>query len=81
LSDISDDLKDITDLNVSIMWTAGALISNPAEVQAFMKALFTGTLLSQESLEQMLAVHQTDVPGQYYGLGIAKYTFDKGIFA
>ncbi|MBW3114645.1 beta-lactamase family protein [Bacillus sp. MCCB 382] len=81
LSDISDDLKDITDLNVSIMWTAGALISNPAEIQTFMKALFTGTLLSQESLEQMLAVHQTDVPGQYYGLGIAKYTFDKGISA
>ncbi|WP_179884895.1 serine hydrolase [Bacillus sp. AFS015802] len=81
LTDISDDITEITNLNVSIMWTAGALISNTAEIQTFMKALFSSTLLSQESLEQMLNFHETDHPNQFYGLGLYRYTFESGMQA
>jgi D-alanyl-D-alanine carboxypeptidase len=81
LSDISDEKSELTELNVSIMWTAGALISNPAEIQKIMKALFSNLLLSQVSLEQMLDFHETDIPNQFYGLGLYKYTFDNGMQA
>ena len=81
LTDLSDDLTHITDLNVSIMGTSGALVSTPAEIQTFMKALFGGTLLSQESMKQMLVFHETDEPERCYGLGLYKYTFEKGMIA
>jgi D-alanyl-D-alanine carboxypeptidase len=81
LTDISDEISEITELNVSIMWTAGALISNPAEIQTIMKALFSDILLSQASLEQMLDFHEADNPNQFYGLGLYKYTFENGMQA
>lgn len=81
LTDLSDDLTHITDLNVSIMGTSGALVSTPAEIQTFMKALFGGTLLSQESMKQMLVFYETDEPERCYSLGLYKYTFEKGMVA
>ncbi|MEI2663118.1 serine hydrolase domain-containing protein [Rossellomorea sp. LJF3] len=81
LTDLSDDITHITALNVSIMGTSRALVSNPAEIQTFMKALFGGSLLSQESMKQMLVFHETDDPKQFYGLGLYKYTFEKGMVA
>ncbi|UXH45116.1 serine hydrolase [Rossellomorea vietnamensis] len=81
LTDLSDDITYITDLNVSIMGTSGALVSNPAEIQTFMKALFGGSLLSQESMKQMLIFHETDDSERFYGLGLYKYTFENEIAA
>lgn len=81
LSDLSDEVTEITKLNVSIIWTAGALISNPPEIQTFMKALFNGNLLLEGSLKEMMQFHETDEPKQAYGLGLHRYTFDEGVQA
>ena len=78
MSELSDELTFINILNVSISWTAGALISNAIEIQSFMKALFNGSLLSEESLKEMVHFQGTDDPSQSYGLGIQKYSFDNG---
>ncbi|MGF3102873.1 serine hydrolase domain-containing protein [Rossellomorea sp. DUT-2] len=78
LTDFSDEISEITNLNISIIWTAGALISNPIEIQTFMKALFNGQLLSEESLTEMMCFLEADDPKHSYGLGIQQYTFEDG---
>ena len=77
----SSDLTKITELNVSILWTAGALISNPSEIQSFMKAVISGGLLSDGSMHQLLEFQETNDPNIFSGLGINKYWFDKGLQA
>lgn len=78
LTDFSDEISEITNLNVSILWTAGALISNPIEIQTFMKALFNGKILSEESRNDMMQFLEADDPKHSYGLGLHQYTFDDG---
>ncbi|MGE6752807.1 serine hydrolase domain-containing protein [Rossellomorea sp. NPDC071047] len=78
LTDLSDEISEITNLNVSIIWTAGALISNPFDIQTFMKSLFNGQLLSKESMTEMMCFLEADDPKQSYGLGLQQYTFDNG---
>lgn len=78
LTDLSDEISEITNLNISILWTAGAVISNPLEIQRFMKSLFNGQLLSKESLTEMMCFLEADDPKQSYGLGLHQYTFDDG---
>lgn len=78
LTDLSDEISEITNLNISILWTAGAVISNPLEIQTFMKSLFNGQLLSKESLTEMMCFLEADDPKQSYGLGLHQYTFDDG---
>ncbi|MFI8687070.1 serine hydrolase domain-containing protein [Rossellomorea sp. NPDC077527] len=81
LTDLSGDLTKITELNVSMLWTAGALISNPSEIQSFMKAVISGGLLSDGSMHQMLEFQETNDPNILSGLGINKYWFDNGLQA
>ncbi|WRP04549.1 serine hydrolase domain-containing protein [Rossellomorea aquimaris] len=78
LTDLSDEISEITHLNVSIIWTAGAVISNPLDIQTFMKSLFNGQLLSKESLTEMMCFLEADDPKQSYGLGLHQYTFEDG---
>ncbi|MGD6956669.1 serine hydrolase domain-containing protein [Rossellomorea aquimaris] len=78
LTDLSDEISEITNLNVSIIWTAGALVSNPIEVQTFVKALLKGKLLSEESMNDMMQFLEADDPKHSYGLGLHQYTFDDG---
>jgi len=78
LTDLSDEISEITHLNVSIIWAAGALISNPIDIQTFMKSLFNGHLLSKKSLTEMMCFLEADDPKLSYGLGLHQYTFDDG---
>ncbi len=56
------------------MWAAGAVVSSPADIHAFLRALVGGGVLSEASFAEM-----TD-PGQDggYGLGIEILTFPSG---
>lgn len=75
------DLLDITALDTSFAWSAGAMVSTPHELNVFMQALLDGELLNEESLAEM----QTTVPagdelwpGAGYGLGLQSYPLSCG---
>lgn len=69
--------KDVTDVNPSWAWSAGAGISTASELAAFAKALTDGTLLGPEMQQRRLdSVEPTDPDapdGPGYGLGLAKF--------
>jgi D-alanyl-D-alanine carboxypeptidase len=80
-AETAGDLRDITDLDTSFAWAAGALVSTPSELNTFMTALLDGTLLGDDGLAQM----QTTVPagdeltpGAGYGLGLQSYPLSCG---
>lgn len=57
-------------------WAAGAIVSTAADVATFYGALLSGRLLRPALLRQMETTHaqaKFDVPGQRYGLGLARY--------
>lgn len=75
------DLLDITALDSSFAWSAGAMVSTPRELNVFMQALLDGELLNEESLAEM----QTTVPAgdelwpeATYGLGLQSYPLSCG---
>ncbi|WP_167149271.1 serine hydrolase domain-containing protein [Actinomyces sp. ZJ308] len=75
-------LEDITEMDPSWGWAAGAMISTPSELNAFFQALFDGRLLSRASIEEMKA-NALDAssrlgPGAVYGLGLIGYTLSCG---
>lgn len=59
-------------------WTAGGLVSTAEDVATFARALFGGTLLSDDMLQEMLTFASVDFPAgevygyPLYGLGVAK---------
>lgn len=66
---------DVTGLNPSAAWAAGAIISNAADLSAFYRALMTGTLLTPQLLREMkTTVAQDPADPNYfrYGLGIER---------
>ena len=74
-------LTDITNIDPSLGWAAGQLISTPRDVNAFMTALVDGSLMSAASLAEM----QTTIPipdefwaGEQYGLGLVSYPLSCG---
>ena len=57
-------------------WAAGAIISNAADTATFYRALLSGRMLSARLLRAMQVTHAQkhfDIPGQRYGLGLARY--------
>ena len=65
------ELFDVTTLfSPSWAWTAGALISTPADLTAFYRALLTGELVGPALLEEMMDTVPAG-PGEGYGLGIS----------
>jgi D-alanyl-D-alanine carboxypeptidase len=68
----SRELVDRTDyLDPSIVWAAGAMISNLEDLKVWAKALAEGELLSDAShKEQMDWVDLPDDPNSKYGLGV-----------
>ncbi|MEM7117079.1 MAG: serine hydrolase domain-containing protein, partial [Chloroflexota bacterium] len=61
-------VTDITELQESIGWSAGGLVSTAPDLIAFARGLFSGALFDNpESLVAMT----TPAPGSSYGLGIA----------
>jgi D-alanyl-D-alanine carboxypeptidase len=80
---LTDDgeLGDITAMDPSFAWSAGAMVASPSDLNRFMQALLDGELLSEESLAEM----QTTVPAgdelwpeATYGLGLQSYPLSCG---
>jgi D-alanyl-D-alanine carboxypeptidase len=76
------DLVDVSTQDMSMAWSAGALVSTPSDVNRFFTALLGGKLLRQQELEEM----QTTVPAPNfglrpdprYGLGLAPFELSCG---
>jgi D-alanyl-D-alanine carboxypeptidase len=68
-------LVDVTELNPSAAWAAGAIISNAPDLSRFYQALMTGKLLTPSMLREMKTTVPTDPTnpsGPGYGLGILR---------
>ena len=74
-------LRDITDLDPSFFWSAGAMIASPSELNRFMQALMRGELVNSTSLSEMqagIAIDDELLPGGAYGLGLLSYPLSCG---
>ena len=67
-------LEDVTDLDTSLTWAAGGMVSTPSELNTFFQTVFDGRLLTQASIDEMKngAVDASSYlgPGTVYGLGL-----------
>ena len=67
-------LEDMTDLDTSLAWAAGGMVSTPSELNTFFQAVLDGRLLTQASIDEMKngAVDASSYlgPGTVYGLGL-----------
>jgi D-alanyl-D-alanine carboxypeptidase len=64
------ELLDVSEQDMSMAWSAGALVSTPSEVNRFFAALLNGKLLRPQELKEM----QTTVAAPGFGLaGDARY--------
>ena len=66
-------LEDMTDLDTSLAWAAGGMVSTPSELNTFFQAVFDGRLLTQASIDEMkkgVDVDSSELPGAVYGLGL-----------
>lgn len=66
-------ISEYKDLNVSLAWTAGALISTPVDLNRFMFGLLNHQIISNNSLEDMMTFKETGDDGQYYGFGLYQF--------
>jgi D-alanyl-D-alanine carboxypeptidase len=73
---------DVTGLNPSHAWAAGAIVSNSADLSRFYRALMTGKLLDRPELRQMkttVPMDPNDPNGTFrYGLGLQRVDDDCG---
>ena len=77
----SFDMVEISNgLPASRVWAAGAVISTPKDMTIFIRALLSGELLNQNSLEQMQEFVVTKIVGMpfLYGLGLMAYPSEFG---
>ncbi|MBT2459531.1 serine hydrolase [Streptomyces sp. ISL-86] len=72
-------LVDSTEQTVSWAQSAGAMISNSADLSTFMSALLSGKLLSPRVLDAMITTTPTDTTNtRFYGLGLRRYDLSCG---
>ncbi|CAM5363650.1 Class A beta-lactamase-related serine hydrolase OS=Streptomyces alboniger OX=132473 GN=CP975_15140 PE=4 SV=1 [Streptomyces alboniger] len=72
-------LVDSTEQTVSWAQSAGAVISDPADLNTFTTALMRGRLLSPRMLDAMTTVTPTDTTQtRFYGLGLRRYDLSCG---
>lgn len=67
-----DGATDVTGFSPSIGWAGGGIVSTPADVNEFFRALLDGRLLPPELLKEMMTTVVDDRNGMVYGLGIEK---------
>ena len=79
--DPTGELRDITALDTSWAWSAGAIVASPSDLNRFMQALLAGDLTSDAALAEM----KTTVPSgdelwpeATYGLGLQGYPLSCG---
>lgn len=80
-SDYPGPLQEITEIDTSTAWSAGALVSTPTELNLFTQALLRGDLTSDESLalmQQTVAAPDPFHPDNAYGLGLQSFSLDDG---
>ncbi|GAA1964071.1 serine hydrolase domain-containing protein [Kitasatospora viridis] len=66
-------LRDVTEIDPSAAWSAGAMVSTSSDLTRFFSELMKeGHLLSGPELDQMRTTVPTGVPGYDYGLGIMR---------
>lgn len=71
LEDDDGELIPITGhLDMTWAWAAGAMASTPEDLMVFARALFTGQLISQASLDKMTTPEGPAIDAEY-GLGLA----------
>lgn len=63
--------------DISFLGPAGAVVSTPIDLARFMRALFSGQLLSKESMGEVTKVLPVG-EGESYGLGITRTQYRKG---
>lgn len=82
--DTRGELRDITEMEPSFAWAAGAMVSSPGDLNRFSQKLLNGGLLSKASLEAMKSgVPAGDElwPKAVYGLGLQGFPLSCGGFA
>lgn len=67
---ISTPSDDVTEINQSSDWTAGAMISNADNLLTWLGVLLDGSLLNEEYQEERFSFIQDKNMGEMYGLGI-----------
>ncbi|MFC5029276.1 MULTISPECIES: serine hydrolase domain-containing protein [Streptomyces] len=73
-------LVDSTDQTVSWAQSAGAMVSNPRDLNRFFSSLLGGRLLSSGMLTEMLKMTPSDDTGtRFYGLGLRQRDLSCGI--
>jgi D-alanyl-D-alanine carboxypeptidase len=71
---------DVTEINPSWAWAAGALVSTAADVSRFYRSLLGGRLLDRRLLEEMKTTVPDPEVGGEYGLGLARVQTPCGAF-
>lgn len=71
---------DMTKMNTSFDWAGGGLVSTTADLAKFIRALFSGKLISSPSLKKMATMHFTGYHNNPYGLGLNESTFGGDIY-
>lgn len=61
--------RQAAELDFSVPGGAGSIVSTPADLAKFIQALFDGTLVSRESLQQMTAMREAE------GMGLEAFSF------
>ncbi len=61
--------KPVPETHPSMLFSAGAIVSTPADMARFIQALFDGKIVSRQSLDQMKSIQDGD------GLGMEPFTF------
>lgn len=70
-------LQDVTKMDPSWAWAAGAMISSPSDTNRFFAALLAGDLLGPAELDQMRTTVPA-FPGRGYGLGLMSWDLPCG---
>jgi D-alanyl-D-alanine carboxypeptidase len=69
---IEGTLVSLSETNLSWAWTFGGMISTPADLARFSRAVFAGELISQASFKEMFTFVPADKPGKFEGMGVYK---------
>ncbi|MBW8872053.1 MAG: beta-lactamase family protein [Leifsonia sp.] len=67
---VCEPMRDVSRLSPSQGWTAGGVVSNVHDLQAFGKALASGSLLSEKSRKAQVDAVVNGQSWQRYGLGV-----------
>jgi D-alanyl-D-alanine carboxypeptidase len=72
-------LVDLTEINPSVAFAAGEMISTTADLSRFADALLAGELVSPRSLAAMRQTVPTEQAGLRYGLGLVSIELTCGV--